>query len=151
MKTIPTPPLLKMRTIISEDGRWARFFLLFTSGQNTAFAIPFSKIGLYLNAIKNVIRSMADRIAARGAFSTEEVAEGLSEPVPVKGVQSGRDEETGEKLLWVETTDSGVFAFRLSGEVTETLRDVLHDEERGAEGSPPAASSSAPSSAQAQP
>ena len=107
MKTIPTPPLLKMRTIISEDGRWARFFLLFTSGQNTAFAIPFSKIGLFLNAVKNVIRSMADRIAARGAFSTEEVAEGLSEPVPVKGVQSGRDDETGEKLLWVETTDSG--------------------------------------------
>ncbi len=148
MKKITTPPLLKMRTIISEDGRWARFFLLFTGGQNSAFAIPFSKIGLFLNAVKNIIRSMADRIAARGAFSTEEVAEGLSEPVPVKGIQSGRDEGTGEKLLWVETTDSGVFAFRLSGELTETLRDALHDEEVGAEGSPPAASSSAPGSAQ---
>jgi hypothetical protein len=129
MKKIPTPPLLKLRTIISDDGRWARFFLLFTSGQNTAFAIPFSKIGLFLSVIKNVIRSMADRIATRGAFTTEEVAEGLSEPIPVKGVQSGLDEHTHEKLLWVETTDSGVFAFRLSDEVAETLRDILHHED----------------------
>jgi hypothetical protein len=148
MKKIPTPPLLKMRTIVSEDGRWARFFLLFTTGQNTAFAIPFSKVGLLLNAVKNVIRSMADRIATRGAFSTEEVAEGLSEPIPVKRVQSGRDEATGEKLLWIETTDSGVFPLRLNGEVTETLREALQDEEVGGESSPPG--SSGPGSVQAQ-
>jgi hypothetical protein len=61
------------------------FFLLFTTGQNTAFSIPFSKIGLFLKAVKTVIRTMADRIAARGAFSTEEVAEGLAEPITVTG------------------------------------------------------------------
>jgi hypothetical protein len=37
MKKISAPPLLKMRTLVSEDGRWARFFLLFTTGQNAAF------------------------------------------------------------------------------------------------------------------
>ena len=82
-------------------------FLLFTTGQNAAFSLPFSKIGLFLKTIKSVIRTMADRIAARGAFSSAEVAEGLSEPVTVKGIESGRDADTGEKLLWVETTDSG--------------------------------------------
>src|SRR5947199_3674734 len=49
---IATPPLLKMRSIVSEDGRWARFFLLFTTGQNAAFSLPFSKIGLFLKTVK---------------------------------------------------------------------------------------------------
>jgi hypothetical protein len=34
---ITTPPLLKMRSVVSEDGRWARFFLLFKTGQNAAY------------------------------------------------------------------------------------------------------------------
>jgi hypothetical protein len=117
MKKVSTPHLLKMRTLVSEDGRWARFFLLFTIGQNTAFSIPFSKIGLLLKMVKTVIRTMA----ARGAFSSEEVAEGLAEPITVKGIESGRDADTGDKLPWIETTDSGVFAFRLSGPVKEAL------------------------------
>jgi hypothetical protein len=133
MKRVATPPLLKMRSLVSEDGRWARFFLLFTTGQNTAFSIPFSKIGLLLKALKTVIRTMAERIAARGAFSTEEVAEGLAEPITVKGIESGRDADTGDKLLWIETTDSGVFAFRLSGTVKEDLADALHEGESGDE------------------
>jgi hypothetical protein len=133
MKKISTPPLLKMRTIVSEDGRWARFFLLFTTGQNTAFSIPFNKIGLLLKAVKTVIKTMADRIAARGAFSTEEVAEGLAEPITVKAIESGRDADTGDKLLWIETTDSGVFAFRLSGPAKEALADALHEDEPGDE------------------
>jgi hypothetical protein len=121
---ISTPPLLKMRTLVSEDGRWASFFLLFTTGQNTAFSIPFNKIGLLLKAVKTVIKTMADRIAARGAFSTDEVAEGLA-------IESGRDADTGDKLLWIETTDSGVFAFRLSGPAKEALADALHEDETG--------------------
>jgi hypothetical protein len=122
-----------MRTIVSEDGRWARFFLLFTTGQNTAFSIPFRKIGLLLKALKTVIRTMADRIAARGPFSTEEVAEGLAEPITVKAIESGRDADTGDKLLWIETADSGVFAFRLSGPVKEVLADALNEDETGDE------------------
>ena len=73
---ISTPPLLKMRSVVSEDGRWARFFLLFKTGQNAAFSLPFNTIGLYLKAVKNVIRTMSDRIAARGAFSNAEIADG---------------------------------------------------------------------------
>jgi hypothetical protein len=140
MKKISTPPLLKMRTLVSEDGRWARFFLLFKTGQNTAFSIPFSKIGLLLKALKTVIKTMADRIAARGPFSTEEVAEGLAEPITVNGIESGRDADTGDKLLWVETTDSGVFAFRLSEPVKEALADALHENETGDEIGRPATS-----------
>jgi len=128
MKKTITPPLLKMRSIVSEDGRWARFFLLFTSGQNAAFSLPFNKIGLFLRAVKSVIATMVHRIAASGAISAE-LAEGLAEPLSVTGIESGRDVDTGEKLLWVETADSGVFAFRLSGQVTETLKDALRENE----------------------
>jgi hypothetical protein len=132
MKRITTPPLLKMRSNVSDDGRWARFFLLFTTGQNTAFSLPFNKIGLFLKAVKAVIRTMADRIAARGAFSREEISEGLAEAVTVKSVASGRDAETGDKLLWLETVDSGVFAFRLDGETREMVTDALRDDEEAA-------------------
>jgi hypothetical protein len=135
---ISTPPLLKMRSVVSEDGRWARFFLLFKTGQNAAFSLPFNTIGLYLKAVKNVIRTMSDRIAARGAFSRADIAEGLVEAVTVKAVASGRDAETGDRLLWVETTDSGVFTFRLDHGATEMFTDALRDDEdaaRGQEGS----------------
>ena len=80
-------------------------------------------------AIKSVIRTMADRIAARGALSSAEVAEGLAEAITIKAVATGRDADTGEKLLWVETIDSGAFAFRLSGEAREMLADALRDDE----------------------
>jgi hypothetical protein len=126
---ISTPPLLKMRSVVSDDGRWARFFLLFKTGQNAAFSLPFNTIGLYLKAIKNVIRTMADRIAARGAFSSAEIADGLVEAVTVKAVASGRDAETGDRLLWVETIDSGVFTFRLDHETTEMFTDAIRDDE----------------------
>ena len=122
---ISTPPLLKMRSVVSEDGRWARFFLLFKTGQNAAFSLPFNTIGLYLKAVKNVIRTMSDRIAARGPFSNAEIADGLVEAVTVKG----RDAETGDRLLWVETTDSGVFTFRLDHGATEMFTDALRDDE----------------------
>ena len=78
---LSTPPLLKMRSVVSEDGRWAKFFLLFKTGQNAAFSLPFKDIGLYLKAVKNVIKTMVDRIAARGAFSSAEIADGLAEAV----------------------------------------------------------------------
>lgn len=126
---ITTPPLLKMRSLVSEDGRWARFFLVFKSGQHAAFSLPFNTIGLYLKAVKNVIRTMADRIAARGAFSSAEIAEGLAEAVSVKSVASGRDANTGDRLLWVETTDSGVFAFRLNEQAIEMFMDAVRSDE----------------------
>jgi hypothetical protein len=48
--------------------------------------------------------------------------------VTVKSVASGRDAETGDRLLWVETNDSGVFAFRLNREATEMMADALRDD-----------------------
>ncbi len=126
---ITTPPLLKMRSIVSEDGRWARFFLLFKTGQNAAFSLPFNEIGLFLKAVKTVVRTMADRIAARGAPSSAEIREGLADAVTVKAVATGRDADTGDKLLWVDTIDSGAFAFRLNGQATEMLTDALRDDE----------------------
>ena len=126
---ITTPPLLKMRSVVSEDGRWARFFLLFKTGQNAAFSLPFSDIGLFLKAVKSVTRTMTDRVAARGEFSSAEIADGLAEAVTVKSVARGRDTETGDRLLWVETNDSGVFAFRLSREATEMVADALRDDQ----------------------
>jgi hypothetical protein len=126
---ITTPPLLKMRSIVSEDGRWARFFLLFKTGQNAAFSLPFSDIGLFLKAVKSVIKTMTDRIAARGAFSSAEIADGLAEAVSVKSVASGRDATTGDRLLWVETDNSGVFAFRLNREATEMVAEALRDDQ----------------------
>jgi hypothetical protein len=72
---------------------------------------------------------MADRIAARGAFSSAEIADGLAEAVTVKSVASGRDADTGDRLLWVETTDSGVFAFRLNEQAVEMFTDALRGDE----------------------
>ena len=46
-----------------------------------------------------------------------------------KAVASGRDAETGDRLLWVETTDSGVFTFRLDHGATEMFTDALRDDE----------------------
>ena len=126
---ITTPPLLKMRSVVSEDGRWARFFLLFKTGQNAAFSLPFSDIGLFLKAVKSVTRTMTDRVAARGEFSSAEIADGLAEAVTVKSVARGRDTETGDRLLWVETNDSGVFSLQLSREATEMVADALRDDQ----------------------
>jgi hypothetical protein len=76
---------------------------------------------------------MSDRIAARGAFSDTEIAEGLVEAVTVKAVASGREAATGDRLLWVETT-SGVFTFRLDHGATEMFTDALRDDEDAAGG-----------------
>ena len=121
---ISTPPLLKMRSVVSEDGRWARFFLLFKTGQNAAFSLPFNTIGLYLKAVKNVIRTMSDRIAARGAFSNAEIADALVGSRPSRAAGMPR-----LALLWVETTDSVVFTFRLDHGATEMFTDALRDDE----------------------
>jgi hypothetical protein len=100
--------------------------LLFQSGQNSAFSLPFSKIGLFYNAIRNVVGTMGQRVAASGG---SDPAEGLADAVTVKAVASGRDADSGDKLLWIETADGGPFAFRLNPETIEMLADVLREEE----------------------
>ena len=75
---ITTPPLIKMRSVVSDDGRSVRFFLLFQTGQNSAFSLPFNKIGLFYNAIKNVVGQMGQRVAVRGGSDAAEISEGLA-------------------------------------------------------------------------
>jgi hypothetical protein len=126
---ITTPPLIKMRSVVSDDGRSVRFFLLFQTGQNSAFSLPFNKIGLFYNAIKNVVGQMGQRVAARGGSDAAEISEGLADAVTVKAVATGRDADTGDKLLWIETSDGGPFAFRLNHEATEMLAEALREDE----------------------
>jgi hypothetical protein len=126
---ITTPPLIKMRSVVSDDGRSVRFFLLFHTGQNSAFSLPFNKIGLFYNAIKNVVGQMGQRVATRGGSDAAEISEGLADAVTVKAVASGRDADTGDKLLWIETSDGGPFAFRLNGEAAEMLAEALREDE----------------------
>ena len=126
---ITTPPLIKMRSVVSDDGNSVRFFLLFQTGQNSSFSLPFNKIGLFFGAIKNVVDTMGRRIAARGGSDAAEVSQGLADAVTVKAVASGRDAETGDTLLWIETEDGGPFAFRLTGETAEMLTEALREDE----------------------
>ena len=126
---ITTPPLIKMRSVVSDDGRSVRFFLLFQTGQNSAFSLPFNKIGLFYNAIKNVVGQMGQRVAVRGGSDAAEISEGLADAVTVKAVASGRDADTGDKLLWIETSDGGPFAFRLNAEATEMRAEALREDE----------------------
>jgi hypothetical protein len=119
------PPLLQMRAQISDDGRVVRFHLLFKGGLNSAFAIPFNKIGLFLKAIRNTVAAMAARLAVHDASAAAEISEGLADPLSIKTVASGRNPETGERLLWIETVEGGPFAFRLSSDIMEMLKDIV--------------------------
>lgn len=122
MKVVP--PLVKMRAQVSDDGRVARFFLLFNGGLNSAFTVPFHKAGLFLRAIRNTVATMANRLAVNEADAAAEISEGLAEALSIKAVASGRN-ETGDRLLWIETVESGAFAFRLSEDAVEMLIDVV--------------------------
>src|SRR6476620_7727399 len=97
----PVPLLWQMRAAVSRDGRIAKFFLTFKGGQHSAFAVPFHKAGLFLNAIKSTIAMMSDRMAAQEPDATSEITEGLGHALTVKTIASGRAAETGEKLLWI--------------------------------------------------
>lgn len=121
MKQVPL--LWQMRAAVSKDGRVAKFFLTFKGGQNTAFAIPFHKMGLFMRAVSSTLGAMADRL---DASKTAEIAEGLAQlkPLSIKTVAYGRDAESGERLLWIETTESGPFAFRLTRDAAIALADV---------------------------
>jgi hypothetical protein len=126
---VTTPPLVKMRSVVSDDGSSVRFFLLFQTGQNSAFSLPFNKIGLFYNAIKSVVGTMGQRMAARGGSDATQISEGLVDAVAIKAVASGRDAESGDKLLWIETAEGAPFAFRLNGEIVAMLADALQEDE----------------------
>ena len=114
-----------MRAAVSRDGRIAKFFLTFKGGQHSAFAVPFHKAGLFLKAIRSTIAMMSDRMAAQKSDATAAIEEGLAHALSVKTIASGRDAETGEKLLWIETVEGGPFAFRLTSEAAGMLADVV--------------------------
>lgn len=120
----PVPPLERMKTIISDDGRVVRFFLVFKGGQQSAFALHFSKIGLFLRAVRSTLGTMSAR---HREAATVEMVDGLTEALTVKAVATGRN-EAGQKLLWIETCDSGAFSFRLTDEARVLLADAVHED-----------------------
>ena len=129
----PVPPLHKMRSVVSHDGRIAQFFLLFKGGQNAGFSIPFHKIGLFLTAVKSVAKIARERLSRASGASEAETTAGLSDPARVSAIAIGNNAETGEILLWIETVDNGPFSFELSSEAVSTLSDALRAHEHGFE------------------
>lgn len=121
------PPLDRMRTIVSEDGRVVRFFLMFKGGQHSAFAIHFNKVGLFLRAINNTMGTMSARLSRDPEAASVEIIDGLAEALVVTAVAAGRN-EAGEKLLWIETNDSGAFSFRLTDEARVMLADAVQED-----------------------
>jgi hypothetical protein len=127
----PIPALQRLRTMSSDDSRIAKFYLLFKNGQNAAFSIPFNKLSLFIKAVKDVTRQMASRLFESDLNSQLEIMDGLADPVSITGITSGRDEVTGDKLLWVETETDGHFAFHLTTAMQQELMSHLtpHQEE----------------------
>ena len=118
-------PLLKLRSVISSDGRIAQFFLLFKGGQNAAFTIPFAKIGLLIRAMKGVASTMRSRLFVNENAASSEIRDGLSEALVIQAVAVSFNPETGERLLWIETADSGAFSFRLNERASHTLIEAF--------------------------
>lgn len=123
MKTVPL--LDKMRTVVSDDGRIAKFFLMFKGGQHAAFYLQFSKIGLLINAIRNVARVMHIRIERADEVHAAEAAQGMSDAATVVAIGAGRDAESGNRVICLETADNGSFSFNLSPEMSESLLETL--------------------------
>lgn len=119
------PPLEKMRATTSENGRFAQFVLMNKAGQHLSFILTFEKIGLFLVSIKRVIRTMRDRVFARHAEAASVLNESLTEAASVSGVTFGQDAHTKDILLCLETEESAMFSFRLTGKAASELIDGL--------------------------
>jgi enoyl-[acyl-carrier-protein] reductase (NADH) len=126
MKVVP--PLVRLRSQISSDGRVAKFFLMFQGGQHSAFALPYNKMGLFAASIEGVIRVMSRRLAAHEQTSAAEICAGLTAALDVKAISVGEDRDTREKLLWIESSESGPFAFRMNQQAAQMLLEALADE-----------------------
>lgn len=125
----PISALHRMRTSVSDDSRIAKFFLLLKGGQNFVFSVPFAKLGLLMNAIKDLTRQMSARLLQSDAANNLEVANGLSDSMYIVSITSGRDEETGDKLIWIETETDGCFAFHLTDCMQQELKTHLDQEQ----------------------
>ena len=105
---------------------------MYKGGQHTAFALQFHKVGLFINALKAVVGQMRERLFAQQANGAAEMAEGLAAAGEVCAVGSGRDAESGEALLWLETIDSGSFSFRLNDRAISELAEAVRQHETAA-------------------
>jgi hypothetical protein len=117
--------LLRLRTAASDDSRIARFYLLLKGGQNFAFTVPFSKLGLLIKSLKEITFQMASKLMKSNVNEQLEIMEGLADPMTIASITSGRDEATGDKLLWLETVSDGSFAFHLTKAIQDDLRSHL--------------------------
>ena len=130
----PIPPLHRMRSLVSNEGHVAQFFLMFKGGQNAGFSIPYHKIGLLVASIRNVAKMMRERLSRAPDASAAETMAGLSDPAVVTAIAVGNNAETGDALLSIETADSGPFSFQLSLEAVKTLNDALQEHESRSKG-----------------
>jgi hypothetical protein len=124
-KKASAPFLAKLSTVISDDGRFARFTAVTKLGQNLSFVLPYDRIGSLIATFQNVSRTMAERLATYGQAS-ETASQALASAPTVRAVAMGCDADTGDMLLWLETSDGGPFSFRLDQQSVLLLEDSLN-------------------------
>jgi hypothetical protein len=108
--------------MVSDDGQVVQFHFLNRTGANLLFTVSFSEIGVLLKSIQHSAKKMSDRLVANGKAAEDQVAQGLANATTVSAVALGKDSDTGDALLWVETADQGPMSFRMSEDMIEELR-----------------------------
>jgi hypothetical protein len=130
---LSAPRLARIRSFFSIDGQFAEFYILNKKGASLSFTIPFAELGLLMAAFQKAARQMGERLNANGHASAAQVAEGLANAAPVTAVAMGKDADSGDALLWLETTEAGPLSVRLTSEMLPELRRVIDQHERECE------------------
>src|SRR4028119_885657 len=96
--------IAKLNTQISDKGSMARFTVVVKAGQHLQFTVKYGEMGALIQSLLEAARTMRERVQASGGTFSEKVAtESLSRPAEVSAVALGRDAESGDTLLWIET------------------------------------------------
>ena len=61
--------------------------------------MPFDKIGMLINAVKGVAKSMHQRLSTSTDARTAETLAGLADPAVANAIAAGTDATTGDTLL----------------------------------------------------
>ena len=122
---VTAPALVRIRYFLSHDARFAQFLLTNKAGQNFSFTVPFGEIGVLIGSIQKAARAMAAHLHKKEERSRAAIASALSTAPAVTAVALGRDAETGDTLLWVETTEGGGAAYRLGDDSFKLLDNAL--------------------------
>ena len=122
---LTAPALVRIRYHLSFDARFAQFLLINKAAQAFGFTVPFGEIGVLIGSIQKAARAMAAHLGKREERSSAAIASALSTAPALTAVALARDAETGDALLWLETTEGGGAAYRLGGEAFELLDGSL--------------------------